>query len=181
MALVMEAQRPTTVGAAVTGRAPNWSLWSAEDLLRWLLTVGAGAIVVAVSWYVCAGDASFNRQIGPLDAAAAGLVLGGLGNVMWLVRGRRVLGERRRALLPDPLTLIAGSAGAAGSAPTALAPVPAAVEEIAGDPAGLFVAGDGLARFHRPGCALAEGRDWVASSRRQHEDAGRMPCGICRP
>ena len=63
--------------------------------------MGLGGIVVAVSWYVCAGDVSFSQQIGPTDAAVAGLLLAGIGNVGWLLRGRRILGERRRALLPD--------------------------------------------------------------------------------
>ncbi len=63
--------------------------------------MGLGGIVVAVSWYVCAGDVSFSQQIGPTDAAVAGLLLAGIGNVGWLLRGRRILGERRRVLLPD--------------------------------------------------------------------------------
>src|SRR5580704_2280096 len=74
-------------------------LWGAEDLLRWVITVGLGGIVVAVSWYVCAGDLQFSQQVGPIDAAIAGLLLSGIGNLAWLVHGRRALGERRRALL----------------------------------------------------------------------------------
>ena len=103
MALVLAGGRSapsrTAPRAAV---AEHGTLSSGEDLLRWALTTGVGGIVIAVSWYVCAGDASFTRQIGPLDAAVAGAVVSGLGNAMWLLRGRRVLGERRRALLADP-------------------------------------------------------------------------------
>ena len=80
--------------------------------MRWALATGAGGIVIAVSWYVCAGDASFYRQVGPLDAAVAAAVVSGLGNAVWLLRGRRNLGERRRALLGDPvLAFDAGSPG----------------------------------------------------------------------
>ena len=89
------------IGASRAAPAPRPVLWRPEDLLRWGLIVGLGGIVVAVSWYVCAGDVSFSQQIGPTDAAVAGLLLAGIGNVGWLLRGRRILGERRRALLPD--------------------------------------------------------------------------------
>jgi hypothetical protein len=124
--------------------------------------VGIGGIVVAVSWYVCAGDVSFSQQIGPADAAVAGLLLAGIGNVGWLLRGRRILGERRRALLPDvPARVAVGT----------VRPVGAHHEEDAG---ALYVAGDGM--------ELASGRhDWTAKTRAEHEVAGRRPCGVCRP
>jgi hypothetical protein len=154
-------------------------LWGAEDLLRWAITVGLGGIVAAVSWYVCAGDLQFSQQVGPIDAALAGLLLAGVGNLAWLVHGRRALGERRRLLLPDvtPDGLnqlpSVGTRRRLGSASETLAPV---AEE------SLFVAGEGMERFHRPDCALAAGRTgWSALSRHEHETAGRRPCGVCRP
>jgi hypothetical protein len=158
------------VGASRAAPAPRPVLWRPEDLLRWALTVGIGGIVVAVSWYVCAGDVSFSQQIGPADAAVAGLLLAGIGNVGWLLRGRRILGERRRALLPDvPARVAVGT----------VRPVGAHHEEDAG---ALYVAGDGMERFHRPDCLLASGRhDWTAKTRAEHKVAGRRPCGVCRP
>jgi hypothetical protein len=157
-------------GASRAAPASRPMLWRAEDLLRWGLTVGLGGIVVAVSWYVCAGDVSFSRQIGPTDAAVAGLLLAGIGNVGWLLRGRRIVGERRRTLLPD---------------------VPARLDEVRvrrvdvlhGEEAwALYVAGDGMERFHCRDCMLASGRtDWKTMTRAEHEAAGRRPCGVCRP
>ena len=180
MALVLASGRSspggTTPRAAVAQRA---TLWSAEDLLRWALVTGLGGIVIAVSWYVCAGDASFNRQIGPLDAAVAGAVVSGLGNAVWLLRGRRALGERRRALLADPLVAIdTGDPGAVRrvSTPAGTGTVSPVTSE-----AELLVAGEGLLRFHRPDCILASGRAWTSATREQHEDTGRLPCGVCRP
>jgi hypothetical protein len=179
MTLVMAGRTPAPGGTTAThAPASRRALWSAEDFMRWVLAIGAGGIVVAVSWYVCSGDVSFDKQIGPLDAAVAGLVLAGLGNVMWLMRGRRVLGERRRALLPDPVMAVA-SAGTvrrvSGDAGGAAA--------VAGDgaEAGLLVAGAGMVRFHRPDCALAAGRGWSGATRTEHEGLGRQPCGVCRP
>ncbi len=84
MALATAEEKPA-LAASGPGTASGGDLWSAEDLIRWVLGAGAGGIVIVVSWYVCAGEASFSRQIGPLDAAVAGLVFAGLGNVMWLL------------------------------------------------------------------------------------------------
>jgi hypothetical protein len=38
-----------------------------------------------------------------------------------------------------------------------------------------------MMRFHRSNCPLATGRSWGASSRQEHEVAGRLPCGVCKP
>ncbi len=157
-------------------------LWGAEDLLRWVITVGLGGIVVAVSWYVCAGDVQFSQQVGPIDAAIAGLMLSGIGNLAWLLHGRRALGERRRSLLPDvavgDLDQLAsvGIRRRLGSAAQTMTSVGLTAEET------LFVAGEGMERYHRPECALAAGRTgWSALPRQEHEVAGRQPCGVCRP
>ncbi len=182
MALVLAGGRSAADGTRPRATvAPRGALWSAEDLLRWALATGVGGIVIAVSWYVCAGDASFYRQVGPLDAAVAGAVVSGLGNAMWLLRGRRRLGERRRALLGDPvLALDAGAAGVVRRVSSSNLERAAPVGP-AGAEAEIFVAGDGLLRFHRSDCDLAAGRSWGSATREQHEDAGRLPCGVCRP
>jgi hypothetical protein len=150
-------------------------LWGAEDLLRWAITTGLGGTVIAVAWYVAAGEATFTQQVGPLDAALAGLVLSGVGNLAWLLHGRRALGERRRLLLPDIAEATARDAQAVAAGPRSAVAVTASTDEI-------FLAGAGMERFHRPGCALAAGRaGWETATRRDHEEAGRKPCGVCRP
>jgi hypothetical protein len=149
-------------------------LWGAEDLLRWVITVGLGGIVIVVAWYVAAGEATFAQQVGPIDAAIAGLLLSGVGNLAWLLHGRRALGERRRLLLPD----VAAATASTGAPPVVVGPLStttAATDDV-------FLAGEGMERFHRPSCALAAGRTgWRTATRREHEDAGRRPCGVCRP
>ncbi len=172
MALATAEEKPA-LAAAGPGTASGGVPWSAEDLIRWVLGLGAGGIVIVVSWYVCSGDATFSRQIGPVDAAVGGLVLAGLGNVMWLLRGRRALGERRRALLPDIADFIEATERSAE------AEVPAAGS--AASEGDLFVGGEGMVRFHRPDCILAVGRSWAVSTRQVHEEAGRLPCGVCDP
>lgn len=156
-------------------------LWGAEDLLRWVITIGLGGIVVVVAWYVAAGEATFSQQVAPVDAALAGLLLSGIGNLVWLLHGRRALGERRRLLLPDVVAAAAVEPTVAletGGDPGALATPPsgtASVEDV-------FLAGEGMERYHRPDCALAAGRaGWTTATRSEHEAAGRRPCGVCRP
>ncbi|HEY1828494.1 MAG TPA: hypothetical protein VGF87_10755 [Acidimicrobiales bacterium] len=151
------------------------ALWKADDLLRWCFMLAIGAVAIGVSWYVCAGDANFNQQIGPADAALGGLLVAGLGNATWLLRGRRALGERRRTLLGD---------GPAVAQPSVrrVEVARARSDDRPGETGELYVAGEGLERFHRSDCALAAGREgWQAMTRQGHETAGRRACDVCRP
>jgi len=150
-------------------------LWGAEDLLRWAITTGLGGIVIAVAWYIAAGEATFAQQVGPVDAALAGLLLSGVGNLAWLLHGRRAVGERRRLLLPDVATAASGDPQPVLGVPTSTPSGTAAMDQV-------FLAGEGMERFHRPECPLAAGRTgWTTATRREHEEAGRRPCGVCRP
>ena len=156
-------------GARVSVPDSNASLWRPEDLLRWAVTASLGGVAIAACWYVAAGDATFAQQIGPTNVAVAGLLLSGVGNAAWLLKGRRMLGERRRALLPDvpvPTTAVAeqGEADRGEVKRT------------------LYVAGEGMERYHRSGCPLAAGRGgWTSMTAERHEAAGRRPCGVCMP
>jgi len=175
MAEVMAGRRLAGDARAASAdtRVTGASLWRPEDLLRWGITVAIGGIVIAAAWYVCAGDASFAQQIGPTNAAVAGLLLSGVGNTTWLLKGRRVLGERRRALLPDVLVPVGTSLGDDAVADTA-----AGLES----QHALLVGGDGMERYHRPTCPLAAGRQgWTAMTAERHEAAGRRACGVCLP
>jgi hypothetical protein len=151
-------------------------LWGAEDLLRGAITTGLGGIVIVVAWYVAAGEATFAQQVGPIDAALAGLVLSGMGNLAWLLHGRRALGERRQLMLPD----VAAATPMAPAQPLVVGPLSSSAATAAADD--VFLAGEGMERFHRPNCALAAGRTgWTTATRREQEAAGRRPCGVCRP
>jgi hypothetical protein len=156
--------------------APQRALWKPDDLLRWGFMLAVGAVAIGVSWYVCAGDSNFNQQIGPADAAIGGLLVTGLGNATWLLRGRRALGERRRALLGD------GAPVAAELTVRRVEMARAGTESGPSDTGELYVAGVGLERYHRSDCALASGREaWQAMTRQGHETAGRRPCDVCQP
>jgi hypothetical protein len=142
-------------------------LWGPEDLLRWVALSAAGLVMVLAAWYVSSGEARFGRQVGMLNLAVGGVVVACLGHVVWVLEGRRAVGERRRALLGEPL-----ETGGVGSEVHGRV----AACEVDG-----FVAGVGTRLFHRSGCPLAEGRGWSVGSREEHVGAGRVACGVCRP
>jgi hypothetical protein len=168
--------RATAIDASRQVAPARPLLWGAEDLLRWAITTGLGGIVIVVAWYVAAGEATFAQQVGPIDAALAGLLLSGVGNLAWLLHGRRAVGERRRLLLPD----VAAATASADAQPVVVGPLSSTASTATVDD--VFLAGEGMERFHRPDCALAAGRTgWTTATRREHEDAGRRPCGVCRP
>ncbi len=155
-------------------------LWGPDDLLRWAFAILVAAIVIGVAWYVCAGDVSLNQQIGPMDAAVAGLVVSGFGNATWLLRGRRAIGERRRALLPDPVAQVQRARMNRGQSP---APVVGGLSSATRVfEVETFLAGPDMERYHRATCALAAGRvGWTTMTRQEHDAAGRKPCGVCQP
>jgi hypothetical protein len=148
------------------------SPWSPDGLLRWAGLVAAGIVMVSVGWYLASGEARFGRQMGGVDLAVSGLIVAGVGNIGWLLHGRRSLGERRRAVHGDAIV----DEREPRSAPFLGPPAPAS----AAAPAPVLVAGQGTRMFHRADCVLAAGRDWPTASRRDHEAKGRLPCGVCR-
>lgn len=131
-------------------------------------------MLYAVAWYLASGQAHSAAQMGPVNLAVAGLVVFGVANTMWLMRGHRAVRTRARAsavgtALPDPLNRIAGLSSA-GSNPGVVLDAPEPV----------LVAGAGV-HYHRRECPMIQGRDWSPHARHAHEATGKRPCGICRP
>jgi hypothetical protein len=93
-----------------------------------------------------------------------GVIVGGAGIVYWLCAGRREVGKRRLALLPD------------------LAPAAGAAEELASEEIpGALLAADNMTRYHTSDCPFVAGKVVVAAPAISHRRAGRRPCGVCRP
>jgi hypothetical protein len=106
-----------------------------------------------------------------LNIAIAGAVLGGVANLMWLLRGWQAVGARRKALIRQ----LPAEAPA-----TALDRGPDTQTEPQSAGVGLLV-GEGSRYFHRPSCPLAVGRSWAPAPLAAHLSAGRAPCGVCTP
>jgi hypothetical protein len=139
--------------------------WPDHSLILWALLSGIGGALLVAGWIQVRNESVYAAQVPGINMAIVGAIAVGAGAIPMLLAGRRAVGVRRLALLGDLRGMpVRASAGAFGD-PTSQS----------------LVGGEGLRRFHRAGCALAQGRNWSAASRQEHERAGRVACGVCRP
>jgi hypothetical protein len=132
--------------------------------LGWTVALAVG---LAVCWYSAAGSAELHHQLAWVTLAIgvvviemymlAGLVLG----------GRRAVGLRRMAMLPDALIAVAAARRPAHDSQSVDADGLTAV----------VVAGSHL--FHRRSCVMAAGREVNLVSLADTFARGLEPCGIC--
>jgi hypothetical protein len=155
------------LGVALARRAVRRppSLWSAQDLLRWLGLEVVGLSMCVAGWFLAAGEGRYTDQIAPSTLAVGGVTAACVGHAMWVLRGRRAVGQRYEELLRQPWLI---------GAPTSDRRRVSVDSEV-------LVAGAGLKFFHRADCLLAADRSWRVLSREEHSAAGRAPCGACRP
>jgi len=135
--------------------------WQVPDLFRWFALLGLSLVGIVVAWWCASGTATFNRQLTWLNVGVAAVIVGGLGNMTWLLQGRRALALRRRELLNAIAVADVEKAPAVGGE----------------DDTRHAVAG--TTRYHRSGCAAIAGKKTKAMSAAKHERAGRRPCGLC--
>src|SRR4051794_26178835 len=145
--------------APVPGRQPY--PWQVPDLFRWFALLGLSVVGIVVAWWCASGSATFSRQLTWLNVGVAAVVVAGLGNMTWLLQGRRALVLRRRLVL---------SALGIESDPTDLSAVEA--DDVRH-------AGPGTTRHHRSGCPAVAGKQTETMSATDHERAGRRPCALC--
>jgi hypothetical protein len=117
-----------------------------------------GAIVWFIGWLEVSDRAALDDQIAPLNLAVVGVLIIGAGQAAWFLAGRRAVALRRRVLL---------------GAEAKPSPVRVAVAE------DLFAGREHF--YHRLDCAMLTERQWTATSRSVQEEAGRSPCGLCKP
>lgn len=72
--------------------------WRPGDLVALYLANLVGAAVLTVAWLEASGYVSLQHQVPWLDAAIAGVIVAAVGNVSWLLVGRRSVGKLRRQL-----------------------------------------------------------------------------------
>jgi hypothetical protein len=141
--------------------------WRLPDLLLLYLANLAGLLLIVTAWFEASGATSQDTQILWLDVGTAGVIVAGAGNVLWLLSGRRQVGELRRALTPALFARVAQP----DSRPEATA---AKV-----DP-GLLVTGADMTRYHRADCLLVAGKQVEAGSEATHRSRGLRPCQVCQ-
>lgn len=139
------------------------ALWEPSALGRTTVLIAVGLLVWFVGWYQVAGKANSSEQTGPLNVAVLGVLLAGIGQLCWVLDGRRAVGRRRRELIGEPRIIATAS------------PV-----ERTSEPSTAFLVGGGR-YYHRTDCALATGRELERATRGEHENVGRSACGVCAP
>jgi hypothetical protein len=135
--------------------------WRLGDLLGLYVTVAIGAILLLLAWWGASGTGKFSSQIAWVNVGIFGLVVAGSGGAVWLLTGRRAVGERAQSLLP---------LGAARFVPET---------DVDGDGAMRLVASPRMTRYHRDGCQLIVGKNVRPASEAEHRAAERRPCGMC--
>jgi hypothetical protein len=140
-------------------------LWPQQTLIVWAFLSGIGVALLVLGWVQVRNESTYVDQVAGINMAIAGVILAGAGTIPMLLAGRRAVGVRRLAVLGDLRGMPAGGSARASDDPTSQH----------------LVGGDGLRHFHRAGCTMAHGRNWSAASRDEHERAGRVACGVCRP
>jgi hypothetical protein len=134
--------------------------WRVEDLLRWYGLLLVSLVGLSVAWWGISGTASLARGITWLNVAVLCVVASGLANMRWLLQGRRAVAARRRNDLIDLLSLRRSS-----------------VEPGPADDVRVTVAG--TRRYHHPHCQAVAGKPVQPGGVADHEQAGRVPCGLC--
>lgn len=139
--------------------------WGRTSVRVLVLANVLGAALIATAWYWAAGSA--DARSAPLNLAVIAVVVAGATNGLWLVRGRRAIGARRRAWLAD----LRGE----GTAPAV------ATESLVRPSDGLVrvLRVEGARRYHRADCPLIADRPVDAVTRDAATAAGRSGCGAC--
>lgn len=134
------------------------------------------ALVVAllvIAWWQASSHPLARDHEPWLNLGIGAVLLSGALNGLFLMGARRAVAVRRAALYRTAsLATPASPATPASRAPGAMS---------GPRPAPKFAATPAMTRYHRPTCALAAGKPLRLEARREHETAGRRPCGICRP
>jgi hypothetical protein len=149
--------------------------WVVSDLLLLYLANVAGLLLILVAWFEASGAVDLNAQIVWLNVGAIGVIVAGSGNVLWLLTGRRGVGELRQALTPAlsaHFAQVGELTGGGTVAPTT------SFEPRVEDP-GLFVSGADMTRYHRPECLLVRDKEVRAAPATRHRARGLQPCQVC--
>lgn len=131
----------------------------------WALLSGVGVALLVAGWVLVRNESVYADQVAGINMAIAGVLVAGAGAIPMLLAGRRAIGVRRVALLGDLRGM----------------PVRVSAQSLSDPTSRSLVGGEGLRHFHRAGCTMAQGRNWSAAPRSEHERAGRIACGVCRP
>lgn len=153
----------------MSGRA-GWA-WRDADVVMVGIVGLVGVVAIIAAWFGAAGTASPATQAVWLNVAVAGFVVSAAGFGLWLMRGRRAVGERRVSLValaePESEPVEVGSRS---GTPAVTVMVPGGTAPIGA----VRVVGGRL--VHDPGCPLVAGKELEPVA-----PGSGAPCGVCVP
>jgi hypothetical protein len=148
-------------------RAPG--PWCPEMVAGVLAFNALGLILVVLGWYRAGNSDRPSTQLRWIELGVAGFAIATIGNGLWVLRGRRVVGSAARRLFGSELPRLLPSSVAAAAAPAE---------------ADVLLSAPGTARYHRPVCILLRGHPLDLLDlhpRDAHERTGRRACEVCEP
>jgi hypothetical protein len=141
-----------------------WHIGNQLSVL-FLSLIGLGGIVF--SWWMVAGTAEAATQQRWIDVGVVALLLATVGDVAYLLAGRRSVRTRVRSLALRMARL--ADAGLLGDG------------DVAESSTGTVVTAPRMSRYHRSDCLLVRGKAVSRGTVAENERAGRRPCGVCMP
>jgi hypothetical protein len=144
--------------------------WSSDAFTRLLVSNAVGLMMIIAGWYEASGAGAIRAQMGWLNLALAGLVIAGVANGLWLLRGRQAMSLAGAVILSPPQ-------GYSTVRPSTALPTSKSHR----NGRGYLVAGNGMTRYHRSECVMVAGKEVWQTGRAQHERAGLRPCEVCEP
>jgi hypothetical protein len=142
--------------------------WARRDAVLPGLLMLAGVIVLVIGWLGISDAVALERQTRWLAVSIVGLIVGGLGMVLWLLAGLTRVNRLRHAVV------------AAAERRVALAARAAAAPDAHAAPAGFGVAA-GMRRYHRSDCLMLQGKTATTGEPADLAKSGLTPCGVCLP
>lgn len=119
------------------------------------------AVLIGAAWAGARGTTTISGQVGWVNLAVAGLLLGGAANGAWLALGRRSIGRRRLHLCPDVVAAPTAAGSARGPYDGPWLRVPAG------------------RRAHVPTCPMVAGRTAVTVDRAAIAAEQLVRCEVC--
>jgi hypothetical protein len=156
--IIIETRRPEGVVLG-TSRLP----WTVNSLLLLVFGNVVALVLIVAGWYGASTRGTVSSQGSWVDTAILGAILAGVLDCVWLLRGRRAVGQQRRALITAESWRV-----------TSGVPPQVAGTATTGE-SGPLVRVAGMIRVHHSDCPLVVGK----ATKVVRRPANQPRCGIC--
>jgi len=144
--------------------------WARRDALLPGLFIAVGLVLLVVGWFGISDAVALERQTRWLAVGIVGLIVGGLGMVVWLLAAMIRISQLRRAVYAEIDRRVTAAERRAEAAPTPTAELAVG-----------FATAPGMRRYHRVTCLMLAGKKATAAAEADLTKAGLAPCGVCLP